>query len=178
MATHGYGVSHRSGFPNAPIGTFLLASPIFIIDTREKKLGGWQSESHYPAPWKRHFTVRQRQNADQITTVAKHFQSDLLRIDFKERLIQAVLLFQEGLEANHVDIALLKFWVGIEVLCAKEMKEVSDRIVEKGEFDLHRSAPRGDALELHPGFQKQDRSPWRGRRSCPAMRTLRQYLPL
>ncbi len=131
FSTRGYGVSHRYGYPNAPIGSFLLASPVFVVDTRERKLGGWQSESHYPTAWKKNFRVWHRQSSETITTVAKHFQSDLLRVDFKERLIQAILLFQDGLEANHVDIALLKFWTGIEVLCAKETKEAIERIVER-----------------------------------------------
>lgn len=131
LASRGYGVSYRSGFPNAPIGTFLLASPIFLIDTRERKLGGWQPESHYPAQWKRHFRVWQRQHPEHIATVAKHLQSDLSRIDFKERLIHAIVLLQEGLEATHIDTALLKFWTGIEVLYAKETREVSERIVER-----------------------------------------------
>jgi len=41
LATHGYGVSKRFGFPNAPIGKFLSASPIFIVDTAAGKLGNW-----------------------------------------------------------------------------------------------------------------------------------------
>ena len=57
----GYGVSKRFGFPNAPIGTFLSASPIFIVDTAAGKLGNWQSENHYPTPWKRNFSVWQAQ---------------------------------------------------------------------------------------------------------------------
>ncbi|MBR0840484.1 hypothetical protein JQ607_09825 [Bradyrhizobium liaoningense] len=155
LATHGYGVSHRSGFPNAPIGTFLLASPIFLIDTRERKLGGWQSESHYPTQWKRHFRVWQRQNPEHIVTAAKHFQSDLARIDFKDRLIQAIILFQEGLEATHVDTALLKFWTGIEVLCAKETREVSERVVERASSiftDTRHAAMRLDFIQ---GFRNK-----------------------
>lgn len=131
LATHGYGVSKRFGFPNAPIGTFLSASPVFIVDTAAGKLGNWQSESHYPTPWKRNFSVWQAQEAEVITKFAKHVASDLPRIDFRERLVQSVLLFQEGLETGHVDVALLKFWTGIEVLCAREEREPTERVVER-----------------------------------------------
>ncbi|WP_128935487.1 hypothetical protein [Bradyrhizobium zhanjiangense] len=131
MATSGYGVSKRFGFPNAPIGTFLSASPIFLIDTASRKLGTWQSESYYPTTWKRNFSVWQRQDAPHITKFAKNVASDLARIDFKEKLVRAVLLFQEGLETSHVEVALLKFWTAIEVLCAREEREPAQRVVER-----------------------------------------------
>lgn len=131
LATHGYDVGKRFGYPNAPIGKFLLASPIFTIDAPAGKLGGWQSENHYPLSWKRNFSVWQHQPSKEITIYAKQFLSDLSRTDFKERMVQAVVLFQEGLESTHIDIALLKFWTGIEVLCAKEEKEPAERIVER-----------------------------------------------
>jgi hypothetical protein len=142
LASQGYGVSKRFGFPNAPIGTFLSASPIFIVDTAAVKLGNWQSENHYPTQWKRNFSVWQAQQTDVITKFAKHAADDLARIDFKERLVQSVLLFQEGLETGHIDIALLKFWTGIELLCAKEEREPSERVVERASsiFDDYRHA--------------------------------------
>jgi hypothetical protein len=131
MATWGYGVSNRFGFPNAPIGTFLSASPIFLLDTAGGKLGNWQSESYYPMAWKRNFSVWQGQDAAEITRVAKNVASDLRRIDFKDKLVQSVLLFQEGLETSHIEVALLKFWTGIEVLCAREEREPTQRVVER-----------------------------------------------
>jgi len=131
MATWGYGVSERFGFPNAPIGTFLSASPIFLVDIAGAKLGHWQSENYYPLAWKRNFSVWQGQDAAQITRVAKNVSSDLKRIDFKDKLVQSVLLFQEGLETNHIEVALLKFWTGIEVLCAREEREPTRRVVER-----------------------------------------------
>ncbi|MDB5609173.1 MAG: hypothetical protein JWP25_6073 [Bradyrhizobium sp.] len=142
LAARGYGVSKRFGFPNAPIGTFLSASPIFIVDTAAGKLGNWQSENHYPMAWKRNFRVWQAQDAGAIMKFAKHIASDLSRIDFKERLVQAVLLFQEGLESGQIEVALLKFWTGIERLCAREEKEATERIVERASsiFDDHRHA--------------------------------------
>ncbi|MBR0803396.1 hypothetical protein JQ636_07570 [Bradyrhizobium japonicum] len=142
MATSGYGVSKRLGFPNAPIGKFLSASPIFLIDTTSRKLGNWQSESYYPAAWKRSFSVWQGQDAPQITKFAKYVASDLARIDFREKLVRAVLLFQEGLETSHVEVALLKFWTAIEVLCARDEREPTQRVVERASsiFDNFRHA--------------------------------------
>lgn len=142
LAAQGYGVSKRFGFPNAPIGKFLSASPIFILDTTASKLGNWQSENHYPNHWKRNFSVWQAQEADAIIKFAKNFASDLARIDFKERLVQSVLLFQEGLETGHVEIALLKFWTGIELLCAKEDREPAERVVDRASsiFDDYQHA--------------------------------------
>jgi hypothetical protein len=141
-ATYGYGVSQRMGFPSAPIGTFLSASPVFMIDTKASKLGNWQSETNYPVRWKRNFHIWQAQETEAIAKFAKNFASDLSRIDFKDRLVQAVLLFQEGLETTQIEVALLKFWTGIEVLCAREDREPSERIVERASsiFDDHRHA--------------------------------------
>ncbi|MGX9427960.1 hypothetical protein [Bradyrhizobium sp. LeoA1S1] len=142
LATHGYGVSKRFGFPNAPMGKFLSASPIFIVDTAAGKLGNWQSENHYPTQWKRNFSVWQAQRPEVITIWAKRVASNLSRIDFKEQLVQSILLFQEGLQTSHVETALLKFWTGIEVLCSKEEKEPTERIVERASsiFDDSRHA--------------------------------------
>ena len=142
LATGGYGPSWRFGFPNAPIGTFLSASPTFIVDATAAKLGNWQSENHYPSQWKQNFSVMQAQRLGQITKFARHVSSDLSRVDFKERLVQSILLFQEGLETGQVEIALLKFWTGIEVLCAKEERETAERIVERASsiFDDYRHA--------------------------------------
>jgi hypothetical protein len=104
------------------------------------KVGNWQSESHYPMQWKRNFSVWRAQEAKVITTFSKHVAADLTRIDFKERLVQSVLLFQEGLETGHVEIALLKFWTGIELLCAREEREPTERVVERASsiFDDYR----------------------------------------
>jgi hypothetical protein len=106
LATRGYGVSQRMGFPSAPIGTFLAASPVFMIDTKVSKLGNWQSETNYPVRWKRNFHVWQAQDTETIAKFAKNFASDVSRIDFKDRLVQAVLLFQEGLETTQIEVAL------------------------------------------------------------------------
>jgi hypothetical protein len=142
LATHGYGVSQRMGFPSAPIGTFLAASPVFLIDTKAAKLGHWQSETNYPVRWKKKFSVWQSQDTEAIVKCAKNFASDLSRVDFKDRLVQSVLLFQEGLETTQIEVALLKFWTGIEVLCAREDREPSERIVARASsiFDDHRHA--------------------------------------
>jgi hypothetical protein len=52
------------------------------------------------------------------------------------------LLLQEGLETGHVEVALLKFWTGIEVLCAREEREPTERIVERASsiFDDYQHA--------------------------------------
>jgi hypothetical protein len=117
LITRGYSVGKRFGYPNAPIGKFLSASTIFTIDRRERKMGAYLSENHYPTFWKQNFSVWQRTDAEEITKFAKYYVSDLARIDFRDKLVQAVVLFQEGQEATHIDVALLKFWTGIEVLC-------------------------------------------------------------
>jgi hypothetical protein len=142
LAIRGYGVSKRFGLPNAPIGTILSASPVFVVDTAAGKLGNWQTENHYPTPWKQNFRVWQAQPTEDIATFAKHVASDLSRIDFAERLVQSVLLLQEGLETGHVEVALLKFWTGIEVLCAREEREPTERIVERASsiFDDYQHA--------------------------------------
>lgn len=131
LICHGYGVSKRFGFPNAPMGTFLSAASIFTIDRKRRKLGGYLSENHYPVFFKRNFSVRQKQESDVISKYAKHYVANLRWIDFSEKIVQAVILFQEGLEATHIDVALLKLWTGIELLCARETKEATDKVVER-----------------------------------------------
>jgi hypothetical protein len=131
LITRGFGVSHRSGYPNAPLGKFLSASTICTVDRRQRKLGGYLSENHYPVFWKRNFSVWQRQDAAEIRKFSKYYLLDLARIDFRDRVIQAIVQFQEGLEAVHIDVALLKFWTGIELLCAREEREPAERTVER-----------------------------------------------
>jgi hypothetical protein len=61
--------------------------------------------------------------------------------------VQAIILFQEGLEATHIDIALLKFWTAIELLCSRETKEATDRVIERAS-SIFRN-PRGAAMRLN-----------------------------
>jgi len=131
LLTFGYGVSKRFGFPNAPIGKFLSASTIFTINRRKRAMGGYLSENHFPTFFKRNFSVWQKLEGKQISKFAKYYVSDLAQIDFSEKVVQSVVLFQEGLETAHIDIALLKFWTGIEVLCAREAKESAEKIIER-----------------------------------------------
>jgi hypothetical protein len=131
LITRGFGVGSRFGYPNAPLGRFLSASTICTISRREGRLGGYLSENHYSTSWKRNFTVWQRNDTEKISKFAKHYVSDLARIDFADSVIQAIVLFQEGLEAAHIDVALLKFWTGIEVLCAREEREPTARVIER-----------------------------------------------
>jgi hypothetical protein len=67
LITRGYSVGKRFGYPNAPIGKFLSASTIFTIDRRERKMGAYLSENHYPTFWKQNFSVWQRTDAEEIT---------------------------------------------------------------------------------------------------------------
>jgi hypothetical protein len=131
LITLGYGVSTRFGFPDAPIGKFLSAAPIFMIDRHARKLGSYLSENHYPTTWQQNFSVWQRNDTNLITRGAKYYISHLARIGFRDRIIQAIILFQEGLETSHIDVALLKFWTGIEVLCAREEREPTERTIER-----------------------------------------------
>jgi hypothetical protein len=131
LVSRGFGVSHRFGYPNAPLGRFLSASTICTIDRKNRKLGGYLSENHYPTTWKHSFTVWQRNDSLEISKLAKLCFKDLKRIDFADRIIQTIVLFQEGLESTHIDIALLKFWTGIELICAREEREPTERVVER-----------------------------------------------
>jgi hypothetical protein len=128
----GYGVSKRFGLPNAPIGQFMSASSIFTIHRTQRVIGNYFSENHYPLAWKQSFSVWRRVvPREDIQRVAKAYVTRFARLDFKEPLIRSIVLFQEGLEAVHIDIALLKFWTGIEVLCAREEREATERIIER-----------------------------------------------
>ena len=131
LVCNGFGVSKRFGYPHAPIGKFLSASSIFTIDRSRRKLGGYLSENHFPLLFKINFSVWQRLEIAEISKFARYYVSDVGRTDFSEKIVQAIILFQEGLETAHIDIALLKFWTGIELLCAKETKEPTERVVER-----------------------------------------------
>jgi hypothetical protein len=69
--------------------------------------------------------------AEQVKKTAKAYVDQISKLDFGDKVLQSLVLFQEGLESNHIDIALLKFWTGIEVLCAREEREATERIIER-----------------------------------------------
>jgi hypothetical protein len=131
LMTGGYGVGKRFGFPNAPIGKFLSGSTIFTIDRRKRALGGYLWENQFPTFFKSNFSVWHKVDGERIRKFARFYVSDLAKVDFREKLAQSIILFQEGLETRHIDIALLKFWTGIEVLCARETKESTDKVVQR-----------------------------------------------
>ena len=116
------------GFPNAPIGKFLSASPIFLIDTTSRKFGNGQSASYYPTAWKRNSPFGRR--------TTPHASKSLPRTSLptsrgsnKEKWSRR--WFQEGLETSRVEVALLKIWTAIEALCAREEREPTQRVVER-----------------------------------------------
>jgi hypothetical protein len=52
--------------------------------------------------------------------------------DFPERLTSAVILFQEGISANHIDTTLIKLWTCIELLCARpDQRESLERVIAR-----------------------------------------------
>jgi hypothetical protein len=131
MIASGYGVSKRFGIPNAPIGKILSGSSIFTIDRRKRETGGYIWENTFPLLFKSSFSVLHAMDQKAIKKFVKFYVSDVRRTDFSEKLIQAVVLFQEGLATVDIDTALLKFWTGIELLCAKETKEPTEKIIER-----------------------------------------------
>jgi hypothetical protein len=128
------------------------------------------SENHYPAFWKRSFSVWQQNNTEEISKFAQHCVSDLARIDFRDKVVQAVVLFQEGLETTHIEVALLKFWTGIEVLCAREEKESTERTVEQA------SSIFGNQSHAAMRVPQLDRASRGGRRACASLRAMGQHL--
>ena len=131
LHSYGFGVSHRFGYPNAPLGTFLSASTFCLVDEVSRKLGGFMSDNPYPINWKSSFTVSSKSRLSDVEKFSKNLTKAIGRLDFSDRVIQAIVLFQEGLEATHIDIALLRFWTGIELLCSSDECEVSERIIER-----------------------------------------------
>ncbi|GAB6842429.1 hypothetical protein HNR00_004356 [Methylorubrum rhodinum] len=130
LVYRGYGVTKRFGYPNAPIGSFLSASSIFIVDRKRRKIGSYFSDNNFPRNFKRNFTYRDEFDDDASKFAARYIKQ-LNKIDFKDKFVQSVILFQEGLEAPSVDLALLKFWTGIEIICSKDSKEESKKIIER-----------------------------------------------
>lgn len=131
LVCRGFGVSMRFGMPHAPIGGLLAASPIFMINRRQRKLGGYIAENHFPTSFKSSFTYRQRPDTERTARAYRPYISDLRGIDYREKMVQAIVLFQEGLETPHIDIALLKIWTALELLCSRETREPSANVIER-----------------------------------------------
>ncbi len=126
-----FGITKRFGIPHAPLGTFLSASPIFTIDRKRRELGGYLTESYFPVSFKQHFIVRLPIPTEEVTKLCRSYLSDIKKTDFPDKIVQAIILLQEGLETPHIEIALLKFWTGIELLCSRETREPTERVVER-----------------------------------------------
>jgi hypothetical protein len=65
------------------------------------------------------------------------------RTDFSGKIADSIVLFQEGLESNHIEVAMLKFWTVIELLCSKTEKETTDKVID-----------RATSIFLHPSLTK------------------------
>lgn len=131
LASRGYGLSKRFGVPGAPLGTYLLSSPVFVVDQSQKKMGGWLSDSSYPRQFKFNFTAR-RDDLSDLTAYTKRWMTQIGRIDFPDRLATAIVLFQEGLSATQVDIALIKLWTCIELVTSRpDGKEPLEKLIER-----------------------------------------------
>ncbi|BBO09241.1 hypothetical protein [Bradyrhizobium sp. TM102] len=56
----------------------------------------------------------------------------LSRIDFPDRLATAIVLFQDGLSATQVDVALIKLWTCIELVTSRaDAKEPLEKAIER-----------------------------------------------
>lgn len=148
LVYRGFGVSKRFGIPHAPLGKFLSASPIFLVDRKRRELGGYLSECHYPTAYRDNFSVwHQVDSGPALQKALRHYVTDMARIDFSDKIVQSIILLQEGLETNHIDVALLKFWTGIELLCAKETREAAEKVVERASSIFNN--PRHAAMRLN-----------------------------
>ncbi|MEY9543643.1 hypothetical protein ABIE85_006703 [Bradyrhizobium diazoefficiens] len=131
LASQGYGLSKRFGIPSVPLGTYLLSSPVIVVDNDNRKMGGWLSDSSYPRQFKFNFTAR-RDDLDDLTTYTKRWMKRINRIDFPDRFATAIVLFQDGLSATQVDVALIKLWTCIELVTSRaDGKEPLERAIER-----------------------------------------------
>ena len=123
--------TYRSGAPLVPLGNLLLASTAVLIDPKRKTIGDWVVESHYPHAFKQSFSASSVDLSD-LATYTKRWVRQIKRTDFSDRLTNAIILFQEGLSANQIDVALIKFWTCIEMLCARpNQRESLDRALDR-----------------------------------------------
>ncbi|MCK1698156.1 hypothetical protein [Bradyrhizobium sp. 144] len=131
LASQGYGLSKRFGIPSVPLGKYLLSSPVIVVDQDNKKMGGWISDSSYPRQFKFNFTAR-RDDLDDLATYTKRWIKRIGRVDFPDRLATAIVLFQEGLSATQVDVALIKLWTCIELVTSRaDGREPLEKAIER-----------------------------------------------
>lgn len=130
LSAQGYGISYRSGMPSVPIGSVLLSSAALLIDHKRKTVGDWITDSHYPQTFKHSFIGRVE--LQELAPYAKRWVRRIKRTDFADRITTAVVLFQEGISATHIDVALIKLWTCIELLCSRpNAKEPLERAIER-----------------------------------------------
>jgi hypothetical protein len=129
LAVGGYGLSRRIGIPNVPMGKFLNASAYILSDAKDRHFGSWVTESFYP-----NFSLLEANsiNLEELPPLMARWIRRIHNTDFEEKITTAIILFQEGLSAIHVEMALLKLWTCIELLCSRDgQRENTERIIEK-----------------------------------------------
>lgn len=139
LASGGYGLSRRIGVPNVPLGKFLNASAYILSDAKDRDFGSWVTESFYP-----NFRLLEANsiNLEELPPLMTRWLRRIRNTDFEEKITTAIILFQEGLSAAHVEMALLKFWTCIELLCSRDgHRESTEKIIERvsslfGEQDM------------------------------------------
>jgi hypothetical protein len=131
LVTRGFGLSMRIGIPDAPLGGLMLASTTLLVDPALRTVGDWMILSQYPHLFKGSFTANSV-NLPEIVPYTRLWVRQIKRTDFSDRLSNAITLFQEGLSATSIDVALIKLWTCIELLCARpSSKEPLDRVIER-----------------------------------------------
>lgn len=155
LHSHGYGVNRRFGFPNAPIGKFLTGSTIFNINHNQKRIGMYFTENHYPGSWKNSFTVTRSDGIKSLTNFSKKAYKKISKLEFRDTIYQAIILLQEGLESNYVDVALLKFWTGIELICSSDNREPYDVIIKRASSIFLDRTHTEMRLNFIQGFRNQ-----------------------
>ena len=148
MYFRGFGVSIRSGFPSVPIGQYLISSSILIVDRKNLKEGAYFINGEYPDRWRDSFTVKFHQKVDKFEKFSEKFSKSVKKLDYSKNLIDAVILFQRGLEATSIDIALLRFWTGIEILCSKDSREPAQNAVDRASSNFRDSKRAKIRLEF------------------------------
>lgn len=116
LGLHRVFVNARHRSPRTPFGHLLHASSLFMVKEGREEICGFIGTSQFPNEWKFELTV-DLQSIINGLAFSKKFVSSVKRIDGGDQIKNATRLLQEGLSANAVDVALLRFWTAFEVLC-------------------------------------------------------------
>jgi hypothetical protein len=142
----GFGLSKRFGLPGAPLGRLLLASSTLLVDQNKRTVGDWVGDNNYPRAFKQSFTAKDV-DLDELVPYARRWVRQIKRTDFSDRISTAIILFQEGLSATQVDVALIKLWTCIELLTARpDGREPIERAIDRASSIF--SAPQITKLRL------------------------------